>query len=141
MIVVVIIAIMAGVVVMNVGNATHGNFKSDVNKIAATFEMIADEAVYTNSVIACRVEEQALSCVKYRNGDWQDVDLKRVVSWGWPDDLKISEIRVNDVPLKDDQMIRFTPNGEVPLISIRITNGVQNAWVDGDMDGRFVINQ
>ena len=141
MVVLVIVAIMSSVVVMNIGSASHGSFKSDLTKIATTLDILADEAVYTNSVILCKLEDNELSCVKYKNGDYQDLDIRKLVSWGWPDNLKITQILVNDVPLKEDQMLRFTPNGNLPLISFRITNGVQSAWVDGNMDGDFVVNQ
>jgi prepilin-type N-terminal cleavage/methylation domain-containing protein len=115
MIVLVIIAIMSGVVVLNVGSTNYSGFMAEGLKIASTLEIIADEAVYTNSVIVCDVR-------------------------GWPKDMQIKTTYVNGRPLKDNEKIRFYPNGDVMPMSFQISNGIYTAWVDGNMNGIFVVN-
>ena len=140
MIVLVIIAIMAGVAVLNVTSSNYSSFMADGLKIAATLEIIADEAVYTNSVIVCDVAEDGFVCQGYKNSDWRDIDIKKLISWPWPKNLKITSIYISGRTIKDDEKIRFFPNGNIAPMSFQITDGVHNAWVDGDMNGTFQVN-
>ena len=140
MIVLVVIGIMSGVAVLQIGSSSNGTFIAETRKIATTLEILADEAVYTNSVIACSVATDSLTCTRYKNGDWQDMDLKQLVAWSWPKGLTIKQVIIDGVPLKDDQKIRFFANGEIQPISLQITDSVHTAWIDGDMDGNFVVN-
>ena len=140
MIVLVIIAVMSGVVTLKITSLNYSGFMGQGLKVASELEIIADEAVYTNSVIACDVNNNGLVCQSYKDGDWQDLDLLRLISWAWPKDMQIKTVYINGRPLKDNEKIRFYPNGDIPPMSFQITNGVYSAWVDGSMDGTFAVN-
>lgn len=140
MIVLVIIAIMAGVVVLNVNSSNYSGFMAEGLKISSTLEVIADEAVYTNSVIVCDVTDTGFVCQSYKNGEWRDLNMRSLVSWGWPRSIQVKAIYVNGRPIKDDEKLRFLPSGEIQAMSLQISDGVHNAWIDGDMDGNFQVN-
>lgn len=140
MIVLVIIAIMSGVVVLNVGASTYSGFMADAIKIASTLEIIADESVYTNSVIVCDVNSDGVVCQSYKNGDWEDLNIRKLVSWGWPQNIKIKATYKNGKLIKEDERIRFLPTGNIDTMSFQISDGVHRAWVDGDMSGNFTVN-
>ncbi len=140
MIALVIIAIMSGVAVLSVGSASYSQFKGESVKISNTLEIIADEAVYTNSVITCSVKPNAFICRGYRNGEWRDINLQHLASWSWPKDITITSSLVNGRAVKDDEKIRFFPTGNIPQYSFKITDGVRNAWVDGNINGEFQVN-
>ncbi len=140
MIVLVIIAIMSGVTVLSIGSASYSQFQGEAVKISNTLEIIADESVYTNSVIACSVKPNGFICRGYRNGEWRDINLKNLISWSWPKNITIKSSSVNGRPLKDDEKIRFFPSGNIAQYSFQITDGVRNAWVDGNMNGEFQVN-
>lgn len=140
MIVMTIIAVMSAVVVLNVGSVNYSGFMADALKIASTLEIIADEAVYTNSVIACEVNADGFNCHSYKNGDWQDLNLKKLVVWSWPENMRIKAVYVDGHQLKDSDQIRFLPSGDIEQMSFLVSDGVHNAWVDGDMSGVFVVN-
>lgn len=139
LIVIVIIAIMSSIVALNVGSSSGRTFKTDLFKIANFFELLADEAVYTNSVIACDVEN-GVHCKSYKNGEWNDLNLNKVASWKWPSNIQILEVRVAGIPLKEGERIRFPANGEMAPISFQVTDGVHKAWIDGDFSGEFKVN-
>ena len=140
MIVLVIVAVMSGVIVLNVNAPSYSRFMSETLKISSLLEIIADESVYTNSVIVCDVARDGFACQSYKNGDWQEVNLKNLVAWGWPENLEIKQTYANGVPLKENEKIRFYPTGDLAPMSFEITDGVHNAWIDGDMSGTFVVN-
>ncbi len=140
MIVLVIIAIMSGVAVLSVGSASYSQFQGEAVKISNTLEIIADESVYTNSVITCIVKPDGFICRGYRNGEWRDINLKNLISWSWPKNITIKSSTVNGRPLKDGEKIRFFPSGNIAQYSFQITDGIRNAWVDGNMSGEFQVN-
>ncbi len=140
MIVLVIIAVMSAVLVLKVTAPSYSNFLSDANKIATLLELLGDEAVYTNSVIVCDIENTGLICQRYKNDEWSDIRLSNIASWSWPKKLKITQANVNGIPLKDKEKIRFFPNGDQSLLSIQITDGIRNAWIDGDLSGSFKVS-
>lgn len=140
MIVMVIIAVMSGVAVLSVGSSTYSSFMADVLKVSSTLEILADESVYTNSVIACDVNINGFSCSSYKNGDWQELDLRKLVTWGWPDKMQIKAVYVDGNPIKDGDKIRFFPSGDISPMSFQVTDGPHTAWIDGDMSGVFVVN-
>lgn len=140
MIVLAIIAIMSGVVVMNVSSSTYGNFVSQANKVAAMLEVLGDNAVYTNSVIACDANTNGLDCQRYKNGEWVDVTLSSIVAWQWPEGMKIEQVLINGLPMKQNDKIRFVPDGNTIPMSIRVGNGAYNTWIDNDLSGNYKIS-
>ena len=140
MIVLVIIGLMSGVIVLNVGSSNYSGFMADASKIANALEIVADEAAYTNSVIACDVNFDGFICQAYKNGDWRELNLKNLVAWAWPNGIRIERVYINGQILKDNEKIRFYPHGDIDKMSFQISNGVHKVWIDGDMNGVFVIN-
>jgi prepilin-type N-terminal cleavage/methylation domain-containing protein len=140
LIVLVIIAIMSGVAVLSVSGANYPRFTSEANKISNLLELISDQAVYTNSVIQCEAATYGITCQAYRSGEWTDLNLSRIVSWQWPNKIRIQRVIVNGMPLKDGQQLQFLPNGGNDAISIQITNGVYSTWIDNDLNDNFRIS-
>ena len=138
-IVLVILAVMAGVVTLQVGSSNNTRFMSVVQKFSGVLSMLADEAVYSNSVISCQIQTRSLSCSKYHNGEWSDLPLQKMISWTWPNGLEVSKVLINGVPLKDNQPIRFIPSGDNAGVSIQLRDGDYNAWIDSDLAGRYGI--
>ena len=140
MIALVIIAIMSGVTVLSIGSASYSKFQGESVKIPNTLEIIADESVYTNSVITCSVKPDGFVCRGYRDGEWRDINLQKLISWSWPKNITIKSALENGHVLKDDEKIRFSPSGNIEQYSFQITDGVHNAWVDGNINGEFQVN-
>ncbi len=138
-IVIVIIAVMSAVVTLNVGAPNYSRFMAGVEKLSSTMSILSDEAIFTSSVISCDIDTTSLSCKKYRDGEWSELQLRRLISWGWPSGFKIMRVNINGVPLKDKQPIRFLPSGDNGGISIEVTNGEFSAWIDSDLSGRFKV--
>ena len=139
-IVLVIIAVMSTVAVLSVSSANYSRFASEANKISNLLELISDQAVYTNSVIRCDVVPNGISCQSYRNGEWSELNLRRIVTWAWPNKIRIQRIIVNGMPLKDGQQLQFLPNGGNDAISIQITNGIYSTWIDNDLNDNFKVS-
>ena len=110
-IVLVIVALMSSLVTLNVGSGTYSNFINQANKLALMFEVISDDAVYTNSVIICDPSPTGLDCQSYKDGQWSDVTLSKLTTFEWPKDMKIEQIIINGLPIKPGDKIRFSPNG------------------------------
>jgi general secretion pathway protein H len=141
LIVLVIVALMSAVVVLNVGVTTYAGFMSGANKVASTLELLDDEAVYTNSIIICIVNNKGrLSCQSYKDGEWSDLSLTRVSSWGWPHNIKIKRVYVNGGLLKENDKIRFFASGDENPMSLELTDGVHTTWIDGDLSGNFSVS-
>lgn len=139
-IVLVIIAVMAGVIVLNVSSSTYNGFLNQANKIAIMFEVIEDYAVYTNSVVVCEPNPTGLECQGYKNNEWIDLSLPKMTTWQWPKDMKIEQVLINGLPIKAGDKIRFTPNDNSSPMSIRVGNGVYNTWIDNDLSGNFKVS-
>ncbi len=136
-IVLVIVAVMSGVVVLSVSAPSSQAFISESLKIASTLEVIADESVYSNSVISCLVKEQGFDCMSYKDGEWKELDVKKLISWGWPSAIKITKVMVGGQPLAENQNIKFYPNGQLQQMSFQVSNSVRSSWIDGNTDGDF----
>lgn len=139
-IVITIIAIMSAVVVLNVSAPNFSRFKGGAEKFSSTLSILADEAIYSGDVISCNISQTNMTCSRYHDGEWVDMDLRRVVSWGWPKDFSVIKISVNGVPIKDKQTVQFFPSGDNVSLSLEVTDGVYTAWVDSDMAGRFKVS-
>lgn len=135
-----IIGILASVITLNVSAPNYSRFMSETIKLANTFELISDQAVYTNSLISCSVLPAGISCEGYRNGEWRDINFSDLVAWGWPKNVEIKQIIVGGVPLKDGQKLEFLSNGETPLMSIEVSDGVYTAWIDSNVMGKYNVS-
>ena len=140
MVVLVLMAVMATVVTLNIGGPSYSKFIGNAEKISNTFSILADDAVFTSSVISCNVAPKSISCSKYRDGEWTDMDVRRMVAWSWPKEISISKVIVNGVPLKDKQPVLFLPSGDNGDISIEVKDDVYSAWIDGDLTGKYKVS-
>jgi prepilin-type N-terminal cleavage/methylation domain-containing protein len=140
MVVIFIIGIMATIISVSVSAPNYSRFLSESIKLANAFEIISDEAVYTNSLISCEINPKGITCEGYRNGEWRDINMTDLISWGWPKNLEIKQIIVSGIALKDEQRLEFLSNGDTPLMSIEVSDGVYNAWIDSDLTGKFKVS-
>ena len=138
-IVLAIIGIMSAVVVVSITAPSHRKFMALAQKAASTMEVIGDQAVYTNSVIICDLKN-GLSCQSYKNGEWNTLQLSRILSWQWPSTLEVLQINANGVSTQSELKIRFLPTGSFNPVSIQITDGHYTTWIDGNVSGDFKIN-
>lgn len=139
-IVLAILAIMSAVVTLNVSSSTYSGFVNKANKIAVMFEVLGDDAVYTNSVIVCEPNPNGLDCQSYKNGEWSDVTLSKLTTWEWPADMKIEQVLINGLPIKQGDKIRFSPNDNANPMSIKVGNGTYSTWIDNDLSGNYKIS-
>ena len=140
MVVIFIIGIMATIISVNISAPNYSRFMSQSIKLANTFEIISDEAVYTNSLISCKIDPKGITCDGYRNGEWRDINMTDLVSWGWPKNLEIKQIIVGGTILKDGEKLEFLSNGDTPLMSIEVSDGVYSAWIDSGLTGKFKVS-
>lgn len=140
LVVLVIIAILTSVVTISISNARYADFVANANKVATILEILNDEALYTNSLISCGVENGKFDCAKYKNGEWHDININRITSIVWPKELKIKKILINQVSLKFNEKVQFLPIGNLNPISIWITNNKYSTWIDGDVYGNFKVS-
>lgn len=140
LIVLAIVGIMSAVVVLNVNSPSYSSFMAESRKLAATLSILADEAVYTNSVVVCEPEQAGIYCQTYKNGEWKDLNIRKLVSWAWPKNFTIKQVYINGMPIKDGERIKFFANGDQPPVSLQVTNGKYNAWIDGNIYGDFEVS-
>lgn len=139
LIVLVIISIMTAVASLSIGSPRDRIFKSNLLKISNLLEVLADQAVYTNTVITCKIADD-IACQTYRNGEWDNLNLSNLVAWKWPKNIQVIGIKVDGQPLGENQAIRFPPSGEIEQMSFHVSDGTDNAWIDGTLDGEFKVN-
>lgn len=141
MVTLVIIAIMAGVISLNINSPSYSTFMANANKVATLLSLLADEAAYSGSVIKCKVNYTGLKCSKYKNQTWKDLPLSNVVSWTWPDRVHVLQISVDGVFLKDEQReIKFYPTGNRSIISLQIGDYSYTTWITTRLQGGFSIS-
>ncbi len=140
MVVITIIAIMSTVVAVNIGAPSYSRFLSNAEKLASALAVISDEAIYSGNVISCNFSSNSVSCNKYHDGEWAELKMRSLISWGWPEGLSIKRIYINGVPLPDKEPLRFMPSGDNGGISIQVTDGEYSAWIDSDMIGRYKVS-
>ena len=131
---------MSGVVVLSVGAPSYSRFMSGVEKISSTLSIIADEAVYSGDAISCNLTSSTIECKHYQDGEWVPLPIRKLVSWGWPKELKILKVIVNGIPLKDKEPLRFFSSGDNASLSIEIGDGTFTAWIDSDLTGRYKVS-
>lgn len=131
--------VMSAVVSLSIGSPRDRIFKSNLLKVSSLLEILADQAVYTNTVITCKLSDDIV-CQTYKNGEWDSLNLSNIVSWKWPNNLQVINIKVDGQPLGENQSIRFPPSGEIEQMSFQVSDGTDNAWIDGTLDGEFKVN-
>ncbi len=141
LIVIAIISIMSALIVINATSSSYSKFNNSVNKIIAILENLQDEAIYTNSVIKCNLADNNITCMAYKNTEWSPVNVSKIISWPWPKEITTSGIVINDVPnLTNDLNIFFYPTGRDMWLSVHVTDGTYQSWLDSDINGNFKIN-
>lgn len=141
MIALVIISIMSGLIGLNINASHYSTFMANANKVASTLSALADEAVYSDSVISCKVNNNGLDCSRYKNQTWQALPISKVVSWDWPDSIHVLQLSVGGVFLKEhERVIKFYPTGDSSPTSLQITDTVNKTWIDSSFTGGFVVN-
>jgi type II secretion system protein H len=140
MIVVLIIAVMSAVITLNVAAPNYSRFLANAEKFAATLSVLSDQAIYTSSIVSCKIETTALSCRSYRDGEWNELNLKQLITWGWPQGLQVMQVLVNGNPIHAKEHLRFVPSGDNGGISIQVGDGVFSAWIDSDLAGKFRVS-
>ncbi len=140
LIVLAIIAIMSSVITLNIGASSYLTFMSKAKKIAVTLSVLNEEAIYTDSVIDCTINEANLECEKYKNGQWVDLNLNQIISWKWPNNIKVQSLVINGITVNNTNNIKFLPNDYGDQTSIQITDGEYYTWVDGDIHNNFQVN-
>lgn len=139
LIVLVIIGVMSAVVVLNVRAPSYSKFMALAQKAASTMEIIGDQAVYTNSVIVCDLKN-GISCQSYKNGEWNTLQLSKILSWKWSDTLEVSQVYVNGIKSQSSFQIRFLPTGNLNPVSLEVTDGRYTTWIDSDVGGDFKVS-
>lgn len=139
MIVLLIIGVMSAVATLSINAPSYSRFLASAEKLTTTFSLLSDQAIYTSSVVSCDLQTNNITCRSYRDGDWSDLDLKQLLSWGWPDDLTVKQILINGEPLKDKQQIKFLPSGDNDSLSVEVSNGEYSSWIDGDFTGQYKV--
>lgn len=139
MIVLLIIGVMSAVATLSINAPSYSRFLASAEKLSTTFSLLSDQAIYTSSVVSCDLQTNNITCRSYRDGDWSDLDLKQLLSWGWPDNLTVKQILINGEPLKDKQQIKFLPSGDNDSLSVEVSNGEYSSWIDGDFTGQYKV--
>lgn len=139
MIVLLIIGVMSAVATLSINAPSYSRFLASAEKLTTTFSLLSDQAIYTSSVVSCDLQTNNITCRSYRDGDWSDLDLKQLLSWGWPDNLTVKQILINGEPLKDKQQIKFLPSGDNDSLSVEVSNGEYSSWIDGDFTGQYKV--
>lgn len=140
LIVLFIIGIMAMVTAINVNVPNYSRFQNKVEQLSQSFAIISDEAVYSRSLIACRIGKSSINCRKYSNDDWEDVDLKRLLSMGWPEDIKIKQVLINGSLITEKNTVNFYPSGDNDSLAIEVSDGNFSSWIYGDLTGRYWVS-
>ena len=139
LIVLAIVAVLSTVTVLKVTAPSYSKFTAVAQKVASTLEIIGDQAVYSNSVIICDLKD-GFSCQSYKNGEWNTLQLSKILSWQWPDSIEVLQVYVGGNKLQSDWKVRFLPMGNLNPISIQITDGHYTTWIDQDMSGDFKVS-
>lgn len=140
MIVIFIIGILSMVTAINVSAPNFSRFLSKAEQLSQSFAVLSDDAVYSGTLLACRLDVKSISCSRYKDGEWGYVDMRRMFSWGWPDGVTVKQVLVNGVALRDKQTINFNPNGDNDSLAIEITDGVYSIWIYGDLTGKYWVS-
>lgn len=141
LIVLLILAVVSSIATLNIGAVSHTKFISQAGKVAGIFELLADYAVYTDSVVSCDVTQNGhLDCSYYKNGEWNQLPLTKIASWTWPEELKIKQVKINGGEVKLDQSIKFFPSGDFIPLSIQVSDDNFSVWIDNDLMGNFKVS-
>lgn len=140
MIVVFIIGILSTVTVLNVNAPNFSRFLSKAEQLSQSLSVLSDDAIYSSTLISCHVSDRSINCSRYIDGDWQDVDVRRMMSWGWPDGVFVKQILINSVPIKEKQTIDFRPSGDNDSVAIEVSDGVYTVWIYGDLSGKYWVS-
>ena len=131
---------MAGVISLNIGSSNSVKFNSNIQKMTILLDLLADQSVYTHSVVVCDVTSTSLICQTYKAGIWLPLNLNNLVTWSWPEDISIKQIVINGIEATNNVKLRFRPEGDLDQMSLLITDGVHQTWIDGDTGGNFTIH-
>jgi type II secretory pathway pseudopilin PulG len=140
MIVIFIIGILSTVTAINVSAPNFSRFLSKAEQLSQSLAVLSDDAVYSGTLLACRLDVKSINCSRYKDGEWSDVDIHRMFSWGWPDGVTVKQVLVNGIAIQDKQTINFNPNGDNDSLAIEVTDGVYSIWIYGDLTGKYWVS-
>lgn len=135
-----IIGIMSMVTVININVPNYSRFQNKVEQLSQSFAIISDEAVYSRALISCRIGKSSMNCRQYINDDWEDLDLKRLLSMGWPEDVEIKQVLINGNLITEKETVNFYPSGDNDALAIEVVDGNFSSWIYGDLTGRYWIS-
>ncbi len=141
MIVLFVIGILSMVAVMSINAPSFTKFLTKAEQLSESLAILSDDAVYSGALISCNLRSQSISCRRYREGEWTDMDLQRTFDWGWPEGVTVKQVQINGITVnKDKQSIDFDPSGDNDLIAIEVTDGVYSVWIYGDLTGKYWVS-
>lgn len=140
LIVMFIIGIMSMVTAINVNVPNYSKFQNKVEILSQSLGMISDEAIYSSSLISCNLGKTSINCRRYKSDDWQDINLKQLLSMGWPEDIRVNQVLINGKLINEKQSINFNPSGDNDSLAIEVTDGTFSSWIYGDFTGRYWIS-
>ena len=140
LVVLAIIAIMSSLIVVNLHSNSRSSFLVNTRKVAAVFSLLSDEAVYTDSLLVCKLNYPSITCSSYKSGKWHPFNIKHLVSWRLPKNLQIDKIIVDGVNILPTRKIRFYSSGNQSIMSLHIVSSNYGAWIDGDLHGTFRVH-
>lgn len=140
MVVIFIIGILSTVTVLNVNAPNYSRFLSKVEQLSQSLAILSDDAIYSGTLIACRIDTKSISCSRYKDGDWDSVNIRKMMSWGWPDGVVVKQVLINGIQIKEKQTINFYPSGDNDSIAIEVGDGVYTVWIYGDLTGKFWVS-
>jgi general secretion pathway protein H len=141
MVVLFVIGILSTVTMMSINAPSFTRFLTKAEQLSESLAILSDEAIYSGSLISCNLRKESISCRRYRDGEWSDLDLRRVFSWGWPDSVVIKQVMINGTPINGEkQTVNFDPSGDNDLLSIEVSDGVYTVWIYGDLTGKYWVS-
>jgi prepilin-type N-terminal cleavage/methylation domain-containing protein len=141
MVVLFVIGILSTVTVMSINAPSFTRFLTKAEQLSQSLAILSDEAIYSNSLISCKLYKQNITCRSYTDGEWVDMDLRRTYSWGWPENLVIKQVLINEIPINSEKTpINFDPSGDNELLAIEVTDGVYTVWIYGDLAGKYWVS-
>lgn len=139
MVVIVIIAIMSSVVMLNINSTTYGTFMSYSQKIATTLELLSDQAIYNHSVIICQILPTGLDCMNFKDNGWEQLKLNNIIAGGWPSTISIKSFNIDGINANFGDKIRFLISGDNQTLSLQVSNGNYDTWIDSDLLGNYKV--
>ncbi|MFC4159567.1 type II secretion system minor pseudopilin GspH [Chitinimonas lacunae] len=138
LVVLVIVGVIVTLAAVRFGESDGSRLGREAERLAALLEVASDEAIASGTTLGWRPDGRGYRFWKRQGNTWLPLDDNETLRpRELPEGMLIDEVRVNLVPLADEERVAFAPSGVNAPFSLRLRGPGGERRLQADAVGRI----